>query len=473
MRRPRTLRSRLFSWFVGAILLAITTSALVASRTRPESVLGLEAVARHIADRLGRDWDDPGATRDYVSEVRDVTGFEVRLVRDPQRLGGRVRRVVDEGGAWLAQGPQHVVIPVVHDGALRGALEIDGLGSRSGSWGWWRLALALLSVVAVLSAMAGGVANQLARPLERLARAADRVGAGDLAFRTELGGGGGQRWAAREVRDVAVSFNRMADRVEAMVRSQRELLGAISHELRSPLGRARVALEMARDRLVATAPGRSAESALDRRIAADPGRTAESALDEVETQLGAVDSILGDLLDMTRAGLADVHKQRHPIVEWLRARIAEESTPPAIEVIATPEARETVLAFDGALLGRVVHNLLVNARAHGHEPGEPLHVRVSRQGLGVLVTVSDRGQGFAPGFLERAFEPFVRGDASRARPSTGPGYGLGLAIVRRIVEAHGGRVFARNAPASAANASGGTRTGAEVGFELPLSPADR
>jgi two-component system OmpR family sensor kinase len=457
MRRPRTLRSRLFSWFVGAILLAITTSALVASRTRPESVLGLEAVARHIADRLGRDWDDAGATRDYASEVRDVTGFEVRLVRDPQRLGGRVRRVVDEGGVWVAQGPQRVVIPVVHDGALRGALEIDGLGSRAGSWGWWRLALALLSVVAVLSAMASGVANQLARPLERLARAADRVGAGDLAFRTELGGGGGQRWAAREVRDVAVSFNRMADRVEAMVRSQRELLGAISHELRSPLGRARVALEMARDRLVAT----------------EPGRSPESAIDEVETQLGAVDTILGDLLDMTRAGLADVHKERRPIVEWLLARIAEESTPPAIELVATPEARETVLAFDGALLGRVVHNLLVNARAHGHEPGEPLHVGVSRQGLGVVVTVSDRGNGFAPGFVERAFEPFVRGDASRARPSTGPGYGLGLAIVRRIVEAHGGRVFARNAPAQAADASGGARTGAEVGFELPLSPADR
>jgi two-component system OmpR family sensor kinase len=456
MRRPRTLRSRLFSWFVGAILLAITTTALVASRTRPESVLGLEAMARHIADRLTRDWDDPEATRAYVSEVRDVTGFEVRLVRDPEHLGGRVRRVVDEGGVWVAQGPQHVLIPVTHHGTLSGALEIDGLGARAGSWGWWRLGLALLSVVAVLSGMASGVANQLARPLERLARAADRVGAGDLAFRTELGGGGGQRWAAREVRDVAVSFNRMADRVEAMVRSQRELLGAISHELRSPLGRARVALEMARDRLVATEPGRS------------PG----SALDEVETQLGAVDSILGDLLDMTRAGLADLHKQRQPIVEWILARLAEQSSPPAIELVATPEARRTVLAFDGALLGRVVHNLLVNARAHGHDPDEPLQVRVSRQGIGLTVTVIDRGQGFAPGFVERAFEPFVRGDASRARPSTGPGHGLGLAIVRRIVEAHGGRVFARNATANAADASG-TRTGAEVGFELPLPPADR
>src|SRR5208282_2531129 len=100
-----------------------------------------------------------------------------------------------------------------------------------------------------------------------------RFGAGDLAFRTDVAGSH-RRWIAREVRDVAVSFNRMADRIEAMVRGQRELLGAISHELRSPLGRARVALEIARDRLPAETDTRSPRVPLD----------------DVEKQLGAVDS---------------------------------------------------------------------------------------------------------------------------------------------------------------------------------------
>src|SRR4029077_18923882 len=119
------------------------------------------------------------------------------------------------------------------------------------------------------------------------------------------------------VREVAVSFNRMASRVEAMVRGQRELLGAISHELRSPLGRARVALEIARDRLP---PG----------VPAD--RSPAPPLDDVEKQLGVVDAILGDLLDVTRAGLADLRKDTRPFVDWLCARAAEEPAPPVVLV---------------------------------------------------------------------------------------------------------------------------------------------
>ena len=84
--------------------------------------------------------------------------------------------------------------------------------------------------------------------------------------------------------------------------------------------------------------------------------------------------------------------------------------------------------------------------------------RVVRAGNIVRVVVRDHGAGFPAGFVERAFEPFIRGDASRARPTAGAGYGLGLTIVRRIVEAHGGVAFARNAPDG----------GAEVGFDLPI-----
>jgi signal transduction histidine kinase len=355
-----------------------------------------------------------------------------------------------------------VAIPVVRGGEVVGALEIEGFGAHEWPWGWWRPALALLLVVLVLSGMAGGVANQLAQPLEQLARAADRLGGGDLAFRTDVVGR--QRWVAREVRDVAVSFNRMADRLEALVRGQRELLGAISHELRSPLGRARIALEIARER--AGGAGQLA-----------PERSPASAFDDVERELGAIDSILGDLLDVTRAGLADLRTENRNLAAWLKERIAAETNLPPVELSIDEGARDLVVSFDAALLERVLHNVLVNAQAHGHPEGEPLGVRLSRSGGGtgasgvanrtdaswVRVAVRDRGPGFAPGFAERAFEPFVRGDPARSRPRTGGGYGLGLAIVRRIVEAHRGRAYARNVP-------GG---GAEVAFELPLSREPR
>lgn len=448
MRGPRTLRSRLFWWFVGAILLAVSTTALVASNARPEAVVGADSAARNVAEHLSLSWDDPEATRAYVAKVRDVTGFDVRLIRDPRGLGGRARRVAERGGAIALEGPRHFVIPVVRNATLVGGLDVENFGAHDATEGWWRVALALSIVLAVLSLMAGGVADQLARPLERLARAADRVGAGDIAFRTNVGDPG-HRWVAREVRDVAVSFNRMADKVEAMVRSQRELLGAISHEIRSPLARARVALEIARDRLPPV------------EVARPPG----AALDDIEKELDGVDSILSDLLDLTRSGLADLRKQKRALVEWLNERIAEEPVPPAIVLQVTPEGANVVLDFDAGLLGRAVHNLLVNARAHGHPPTEPIAVNVAVEAGIVRVAVRDRGHGFAEEFIARAFEPFVRGDSARTRPAAGAGYGLGLAIVRRIVEAHGGRVFARNV-------SGGGG-GADVGFELPASSATR
>jgi signal transduction histidine kinase len=451
MRRPRTLRSRLFSWFFGAILLAMLTSALVVGTTRPEASSSVEVVAQHVAARLASDWDDADAVRNYVNEVRDVTGLDVRLVADAKMVPAHVRRVADRGGVLAPAGADRMFVPVVRGGALLGALEMNRFGGRPATWSWGRLALTLFAVVAVLSVMASRVANLLARPLEQLAHAADRFGGGDLAFRATVGTAPG--WVALEVRGVAVSFNRMAARVEATVRGQRELLGAISHELRSPLGRARVALEIARDRLAERAPVE---------------RSPTSALDDIDAQLGAIDTILGQLLDVTRAGLADLRKETRDLVEWLRMRIAEEPMPPNILLKVAPEASRVAVAFDAALLARAVHNLLINARAHGHPDDRDIEVHVMRDGDAVRVLVRDRGPGFPDGVAERAFDPFVRGDAARSRPTVGAGYGLGLAIVRRVVEGHGGRVFARNA-----SGSGPPGPGAEVGFDLPLPATAR
>jgi len=435
-----------------AILVAVAAGVLVLHGTRPPQVTGADVMARNVASRLATVWDEPEATRAYVGEVRDVTGFEAKLVRDPRRLPPRVHAAAARGLAIVPENPQHIFIPVVRGGGLAGALEMEKFGPRPTPWPWWPLVVTLGLVVAALSLMAGRVASQLARPLEQLAHAADRIGGGDLAFRTDVAKR--RRWVAAEVQDVGVAFNRMAGRVEAMVRGQRELLGAISHELRSPLGRARVALEIARDRLPPPpAPGEDG-GARDGREGRSPG----DALDDVERQLGAVDGILGDLLDVTRAGLADLRREPRAFVPWLREKAADEAGA-VVAVGSSPEAEPLVFAFDAALLGRAVHNLLVNARAHGHPAGQPIELRVSREAQLVRVIVRDHGPGFAPGFAERAFEPFVRADAARARPTAGAGYGLGLTIVKRVVEAHGGHVFARNAAAG---------TGAEVGFELPV-----
>ena len=153
---------------------------------------------------------------------------------------------------------------------------------------------------------------------------------------------------------------------------------------------------------------------------------------------------------------------------WLRTRIASENDLGAaqaapnhspIELVVEPGAEALRVKIDAALLGRALHNLFANAWNHGHPKDKPLEVTATIAGGRARVAVRDRGPGFSEAVLPRAFEPFVMG-ADSARSPGAHGMGLGLALVRRIVEAHGGAASAVNV------VSGG---GAEVSVELPLA----
>ena len=192
------------------------------------------------------------------------------------------RAPAPDGGCtagWVTFGPHgEALIPVVRDGELVGAVEIAGGVAGSPHWnGLVALGVAML----VLAIAARGVGRRLAWPLED--RAADCSGAllweGGPRGADTLSAVERRRWVADEVRGVAQAFDQMADRIASVVRDQRELLAAISHELRSPLGRARVALEITRDR---------------------SGEGATASIDDIERQLTDVDAILGDLLSAAR-----------------------------------------------------------------------------------------------------------------------------------------------------------------------------
>ena len=120
------------------------------------------------------------------------------------------------------------------------------------------------------------------------------------------------------------------------------------------------------------------------------------------------------------------------------------------------------MKIDAALLGRALHNLFANAWNHGHPKETPLDVTASLAGERVRIAVRDHGPGFSKAVLPRAFEPFVMG-ADSARSPGAHGMGLGLSLVRRIVEAHGGAASAVNV------AEGELIVGAEVSIELPLA----
>lgn len=439
-RRMKSLQARLLFWFLGAILVAVGASVITTLVTAPETGDNYPSrvVSRHVQRRVSVLWDDPVATERYVAELRETTGLDLRVRRDTSMFPNRRARpnawVFEDGVAY---------IPVVKRGDIVGALEL-----RTGTPApqAWRVVVALLAALFVLGLAARRVSRRLARPLEHVAATAERFGSGDLSARTgveQLP----RRWVADEVKDLGRAFDAMADRISRVVLEQRELLAAISHELRSPLGRARVALEIARDR---TSPDPSVPS------------PAARSLDDIEKQLTEVDAILGDLLASARAGLADLRRENKDLAQWIEERALHESTGPVvIEMDSALKSGETriELEIDPALLGRAFHNILSNAWAHGHPKTEPLVVTLTKNETSAQILVRDRGPGFAPEILPRAFDPFVTGTGAARSPGS-HGIGLGLSLVRRIVEAHGGRVWAENVEGA---------KGAIVGLELPFT----
>ncbi len=414
------LQTRLFLSFIVAVVCGMVAATAGVSLTLHEGAdRPVHVVARAVGANLASRWLDAPAIDAYVREVKAASGLEVTVLRDVSSLPEEVRRAAKHNVLVVFR-PEAAFIPVVSGSTLLGAaaLKIDPPPAR-----WLRPLASVVVSLAVFAFAARRVSRQIAAPLERVAAAADRLGGGDLSARAQVGDAGA------EALSVGRAFDAMATRVERLVRDQRELLGAVSHELRSPLGRARVALEIAREH-----------------------EDKAAALDKLETHLEGVDRILGDLLDVTRAGLSDLQKSPIELGAWLAIQL-----PPDEAAIAAP-VPANVLA-DEALLRRVVHNLASNAHRHGHPDGEPFRVSVEVVGEVARVTFADRGPGFDAAVVARAFEPFVRGDVARS-PRDGGGAGLGLAIVKRVVEAHGGSVGAGNAQTG----------GAAVWFELPLAP---
>jgi len=254
------------------------------------------------------------------------------------------------------------------------------------------VSLSLLAVAVALGSWP--LVRRLTRRLERLRQHVEDLGRGDLGARAPVEG-------RDEVADLACSFNRAAERIETLVQAQGLSLAFASHELRSPLARLRVRLEM---------------------MTGDPALREGGRRDIAELD-GIVDEVLEASRLETRGGLG-----RTETVDVL-ALAAEEAARSGGVVSGEP----VEVSGDPRLLRRLLRNLLENARRHGD--GE-VEVRVERRGgEWARVRVLDRGPGVAEAERDRIFEPFHR---PPGRPGTGEGHGLGLALVRQIARAHGG-----------------------------------
>jgi len=393
-------------------------------------------VAAYAVGRISELSGTPERLQDELRRVRDVFGVDA-TVYGPD--GRAVATSVEPPLAGAMGGPPSRDGPVHLRGRGLGwsAPLPDGAGHLvlAGAASGHDPLRGLVFIGAVLLALALGsfpLARSIVAPVERLTRAARALGAGDLSARA-----GGR--ASGELGELSRAFDEMAERLERLVRSERELLANVSHELRTPLARIRVALELA------------AEGDLDK---------ARRYLGEIGADLSELDRLVEDVLSTARldakGGWSAARDPVDPaaLVEEAAARFREAHRGRTLAVEAAPGL--PAIPGDEALLRRLLANLLENAAKYSEAPS-PVTLR-ARAGPGaVVLEVQDQGIGIDQADLPRIFTPFFRTDRSRAR-GTG-GVGLGLALVKRIVEAHGGAVEVESVP----------ERGTTVRVRLPLA----
>ena len=292
----------------------------------------------------------------------------------------------------------------------------------------------LLAALIAALAVSAYVARRVAGPVEQLAAAAEDVAGGHSTVRVDLPGLG------REFDTLAGSFNAMAAKLEDVEATRRRLLGDLGHEMRTPLATIEAYLDAVEDGITVddedTLAVLRTQTARLRRLAEDIA--AVSLAEEHQLDLHPVPITPADLICAAMAAARPRYEAKQVI---LTAQV--DADLPA--VYADPER-----------LGQVLGNLLDNALRHT-PPGGQVQVRAGRDPDGVILSVRDTGTGIAAEHLPHLFERFYRADTARDR-SQGGGSGIGLAIVRALVDDHGGRVTAT---------SDGLGTGATFTVFLP------
>ncbi|MES2130286.1 MAG: HAMP domain-containing sensor histidine kinase [Pseudomonadota bacterium] len=269
------------------------------------------------------------------------------------------------------------------------------------------LLMLMVFIAVVVAVGAYPVVRRLTGRLERLQASVQAWGTGELSARVAVEG-------RDEVAQLASSFNDSAARIEALVAAQRNLLANASHELRSPLARIRMAVELM------------------------PEAAGGAFGGELKRNIGELDQLIDELLLASRLDAASGVPPAQEVVD-LTAIAAEECA----RVAAHLDAAQLTVPGDARLLRRLVRNLLENAQRYG--AGSAVEVRLARMDGKAVLEVCDGGPGVAPEQREQIFTPFYR--VPGASEAAG-GVGLGLALVRQIALHHGGDVrCVQNEPA--------------------------
>lgn len=383
-------------------------------------------------------WAEREGTIRFDSEKRWVGQSLQQALKAPRaQPDSRWQGIVqDEGERWVVVG-----IPWPDANEPRGMLVVATPTARVPAIRRFRQTLLSPMLEAGLLALAVGfilaviISRSIARPLQQVAGAAESLAQGNLDARAPVEG-------PEEVRALARSFNEMGHRVQTSQQAQRDLVANVAHDLRTPL----------------TSVQGFAQALVDG--TASTPETQRQAAEAIYEEAGRMRRMVDALLDLARFEAGQVEMERRPVdlAELVRKRVAafrpraEEAD---IELRAEVLEEAVVLPADEGRLAQVLDNLLSNALKYTASGGR-VTVIVESAPPWAQMAVTDTGRGIPPEDLARIFQRFYRADKARGGESAG----LGLAIVREIVRAHGGTVTAESV----------VGVGSKFTVRLPLAP---
>lgn len=434
-----TLFAKILLWFWTWVAIAVVGSAFISAWEFRRNISDREAPAAELVafqlsqarwayetggrGGLARFLDTVHRIYDARGILTDENGIDLLTGKDRSALLQRAR---NRGPYAFFRASRSMLARAADDGRYWYFYEISGHDVGIWFFEWDHLFVLLAAVV-----LCYWLALHLSSPVRELQRAVERFGRGDLSARVNSR-------RRDELGELARTFDRMAGRIETLLTAERRLLLDVSHELRSPLARLGVAVELART-----------------------GANVPVNLDRIQKESDRLNSLVGQLLQVTRAEGDPSLLRREPVrVDELVQQLVDDSN---IEAHAhgceLHYDRKQPVTVDGdpELLRRAVENVIRNAIRYA--PRETaVDVSLGRNNGTAVLDVRDRGPGVPEEALPQIFDAFYRVDTDRARSSGG--IGLGLSIARRAIELHKGVIRARNA-----------EPGLEVEMQLPVASA--
>jgi signal transduction histidine kinase len=417
----RSVFSKTLLWFFGTALLTTAAIVILAALTHDDEdakrpMLRNMLEAQLLQSEFLYALYGPQVLNDSLGHLRRSLNAEAVVMTD--RLGrdlvtGLDRpdlvRAADATSAFhFLPGPRSVLMQVDEQTGVRLFLVLQ----RRSWFQWYFSPFHLMFVLGLVGLLCYAFARNLTHPVQTLRAAVEGFGRGEFDQRVHFN-------RSDEIGQLGDTFNQMADRIQTLLAAERRLLGDISHELRSPLARLSLAVELAR-----TSP--------------DPA----PQLDRIQKEADRLNALVGELLQVTRAegDPSMLRKEQVPLGELVHelvedARVEAEARGCGLEY----QERETAtICGDEELLRRAIENVLRNAIRY-----EPAGSNVAVTVEGPSVTVRDHGPGVPEESLDRIFDAFYRVESDRDRASGG--VGLGLSIAKRAVALHKGTIVAQNA----------------------------